>query len=154
MALMFFPDRPAALAEMRRVVTAGGNVAAIVPGRLDVQPAFAPFLEWPLGTPALRLCRSSAPTSCAATSTSSRRCSPPSGLEVTVARTHVGTYRADSIDAAVTTEVESTPLRERISDEVYARIRHDAREALAPFTTADGRLASPFECNIVVARRH
>lgn len=53
----------------------------------------------------------------------------------------------------MTTEVESTPLLERISDDVYRRIRADAHEVLAPFTTSGGSVEAPFECNIVAARR-
>src|SRR5680860_1055842 len=44
MALMFFPDRGKALAEMARVVADGGTVAVVVPGVLDSQAAFAPFV--------------------------------------------------------------------------------------------------------------
>ncbi|MEE2035469.1 hypothetical protein Q8814_25760, partial [Rhodococcus sp. CC-R104] len=69
------------------------------------------------------------------------------------ARTHRGTYRAPTVDAFVTTEVESTPLLERISDDAYRRIRDDAREVLAPFTTSEGRIEAPFECKVVAARR-
>ncbi|MDF3310694.1 hypothetical protein P3H15_37410 [Rhodococcus sp. T2V] len=75
------------------------------------------------------------------------------GLQVTTVRTNSGTYRAPSVDAFVTTEVESTPLLERISDDVYRRIRADAHDVLAPFTTPDGSIEAPFECNIVAARR-
>jgi hypothetical protein len=70
-----------------------------------------------------------------------------------VMRKDVGTYRAPSVDAFVTTEVESTPLLERISDDVYQRIRADAHDVLAPFTTADSNVEAPFESNIVAARR-
>jgi hypothetical protein len=56
-------------------------------------------------------------------------------------------------NAFVTTEVESTPLLERISDDVYRRIRADAHMVLAPFTTPDGHVEAPFECNVVAARR-
>ena len=45
MALMFFPDRAAALAEMARVAGTGGTVAVLVPSALDVQPAYGPFVE-------------------------------------------------------------------------------------------------------------
>ncbi|HLM29488.1 MAG TPA: hypothetical protein VK360_06155 [Acidimicrobiales bacterium] len=75
------------------------------------------------------------------------------GLQITTARTQTGTYRAPSVDAFVTTEVESTPLVSRISEEIYRRIKVDARDVLAPFTTADGRVEAPFESNLVVARR-
>jgi SAM-dependent methyltransferase len=75
------------------------------------------------------------------------------GLQVATARTEVGTYRAPSVDAFVTTEVESTPLVQRISPDVYAKIRTGAHHVLAPFTTADGRVEAPFESNLVVAHR-
>ena len=45
MALMFFVDRPAALREMARVATDDGTVAVIVPGALEAQAAFKPFVE-------------------------------------------------------------------------------------------------------------
>jgi hypothetical protein len=75
------------------------------------------------------------------------------GLRTSTARTLHGTYRAPSVEAFVTTEVESTPLIERISDEVYRRIRADAHAVLAPFTTRKGEVEAPFACNVVVARR-
>jgi hypothetical protein len=74
------------------------------------------------------------------------------GLRVTGTGTHRGTARFGSVDAFVTTEVESTPLRERISAAVYHRIKQGAREVLAPFTAADGTLAAPFQVHVVRAR--
>lgn len=53
----------------------------------------------------------------------------------------------------MTTEVESTPLGERISAEVYGRFKRGAREVLAPFTADDGTLVAPFRVHVVVARR-
>jgi hypothetical protein len=47
--------------------------------------------------------------------------------------------------------LRGTPLRERISDDVYECIRPDAHEVLAPFTAGGGTLAAPFECRVVVA---
>jgi hypothetical protein len=52
------------------------------------------------------------------------------GFEITATRTRVGTARFDSIDELVKTEVESTPLIDRISDEVYRSILEDSRAAL------------------------
>ena len=44
MALMFFPDRTAALRELARVTRPGGTVALSVPAALDEQPAYGPFV--------------------------------------------------------------------------------------------------------------
>ena len=151
MALMFFPDRTKALVEMRRVVRPDGTMALVVPGRLDAQPAFAPF--------ASMAARHAGPD---ATSllTTYFTCGDldeltglvrSAGLEIASARTHLGTYRAPSVDAFVTTEVESTPLLERITDDVYQQIRADAHSVLAPFTASDGSVEAPFECNVVAA---
>jgi len=153
MALMFFPDKAGALREMYRVASVGGTVAVAVPDALHAQPAFAPFVEMVggyVGEDAMSLL------------TTYFRCGDLSqlsdlvgsaGLTVTHAHTHVGTYRAPSVDAAVVTEVESTPLIERISDDVYRQIREDAHDVYRPFTRPDGSLEAPFRSNVVVARR-
>jgi hypothetical protein len=56
------------------------------------------------------------------------------------------------LDEFVAAEVESTPLVGRISEDVYGRIREDAREVLRPFTTPTGRVEIPFEGHLVAAR--
>ncbi len=153
LALMFFSDRRAALQDMVRVARMDGTVAIVVPGALETQDAFAPFVDLAArhaGAEAMSLL--GAYFVCGDLPELTRLVSS-AGLEVTMARTHRGTYRAPSADAFVTTEVESTPLLERMSSETYGRIRRDAHDVLAPFTLADGRIEAPFECNLVVARR-
>jgi SAM-dependent methyltransferase len=151
MALMFFPDPAAALAEMARVVAPGGTVAVLVPGALDRQAAFAPFVAMAArhaGSEAVDLL------------TAYFRAGDldelagllgAAGPNVTEQRRVDGIYRAPSVDAFVTTEVESTPLVERMSAETYQQIREEARTVLAPFTADDGSVAAPFEANLVVA---
>ena len=153
MALMFFPGRAAALREMARVVIEGGAVAIAVPGALDAQPVFQPFVDMAArhaGPDAMTLL--STYFACGSLD-DLERLVESAGLTITAAHRHVGVYRAPSIDAFVTTEVESTPLVERISDDVYRAIRAGAHDVLAPFTAADGRVEAPFESNIVAARR-
>jgi SAM-dependent methyltransferase len=152
MALMFFPDRIGALREMGRVAAGSGTVAVLVPAGLDAQPAYGPFVDM--------AARHAGPEARSLLNTYFA-CGDldeltglfgQAGLQVTAAGTHSGTARFPSIDALVTTEVDSTPLRERISDDVYDQIRLGAREVLAGFTTADGALEAPFEVHVVAAR--
>jgi ubiquinone/menaquinone biosynthesis C-methylase UbiE len=152
MALMFFPDRRRALVEMARVVTPGGTVALAVPASLADQPAYGRFVELVVrhAGPAAR---SLLGTYWACGDLGELRALVESaGLAVTATRTHEGTARFGSVAAFVATEIEGSPLVDRITPEVYAGIRADAADALAPFTTADGRVDAPLHGHLVAAR--
>lgn len=153
MALMFFPDPARAVGEMARVTAAGGTVAIDVPSVLADQEAFAAFVEM--------VARHASPEA-AHLLTTYFACGDldrltglltAAGLVDVTARTEPGRYRAPSIDVAVTTEVESTPLLERIDEPTYARIRADAHTVWRPYTTAGGALDAPFATHVVTARR-
>jgi ubiquinone/menaquinone biosynthesis C-methylase UbiE len=153
MALMFFTDARLALLEMARVVAPGGSVAILVPADLQSQAAFAPFVAMAgrhAGPEAMSLL--STYFACGNLDDLTTLVES-AGLQVSISRTHQGTYRAPTADAFVTTEVESTPLVERISDQVYQDIRADAHHILAPFTAADGSVQAPFVVNVVAARK-
>jgi len=153
MALMFFPDRHAAMAEIARVVAPGGVAAIAVPASLDDQEAFAPFVELASAQ--------AGPAAAALLSTyftcgdldELTRLASAAGLHDVASRTITGRYRFGSIDAAVTTEVESTPLIDRIDTQVYQRIRDGARELWQPFVTPTGALDAPFTAHLVVGRK-
>lgn len=153
MALMFFPDRIQALREMARVVAKGGTVAVLVPSSLDSQPAYGPFVDMaaqhvgPEGRSLLSTYFSCGDLGDLAGAFAQ------AGLHRTTTGTHLGTARFPTVDALVATEVDSTPLGERITADVYEAIRVGARSVLAPFTTSDGRLEAPFEVHVVAARR-
>ena len=145
------PDRVTALREMARVAPPGGTVAVLVPSSVDAQPAYGPFVDM--------AARHAGPEARSLLSTYFA-CGDDltglfehAGLPATTTGTHLGTARFPSVDAAVTTEVDSTPLGERITTEVYDRSRDGAREVLAPSTPADGSLEAPFEVHVVTARR-
>lgn len=153
MALMFFPDRVLALREMARVADSGGAVSVLVPSSLDRQPAYGPFVEM-ASRHAGSEARSLLGTYFACGDLGGLTALLESaGLPSSTTSTHVGTARFPSVDALVTTEVDSTPLGERISAGARDRIREGACEVLAPFTHADGSLEAPFEVHVVTARR-
>jgi ubiquinone/menaquinone biosynthesis C-methylase UbiE len=150
MALMFFPDRAKALREMARVVAPDGTVGLVVPASLDAQPAYGPFVDVATrhaGPDARSLL--SAYWACGDLD---ELCAlvESAGLDVKETRTHTGTARFASVDELVATEVESTPLIERISDKVYAQIRAEVRDALGQFVTPGG-FAGPLAGHIVTA---
>jgi SAM-dependent methyltransferase len=152
MALMFFPDRTAALLEMARVTRPGGVIGLAVPASLDAQPAYGPFVDMATrvaGPDAAALL--GAYWACGDLA-ELRRSIAAAGLEVVDARTHAGTARFGSADVLVATEVEGSPLAEWISAETYERIKVGARAVLAPFTAPDGRLDAPLHGHLVVAR--
>lgn len=154
MAMFFFPDQVRALGEMARVTKAGGTVAIVVPSSLEAQPAWKPFVDVAArhaGPEAISLLNTY--WSCGDVDTLRAQFRSAGMTEVTITTT-LGTAHFPSAQTFVATEVESTPLIERISDDVFKAIQDDSRQALAPFITADGGLDAPIECHVVTARKH
>jgi ubiquinone/menaquinone biosynthesis C-methylase UbiE len=151
-SLMFFPAPQLALAEMARVVAPGGTVGVQVWGRLESSPGFLAFVEV--------AARHGGPGTIGLLSSyfvhgdleHLEGLVRTAGLEVVSTTTRLGAMRYGSIDEFVSTEVESTPLMDRIDEPTYAAIRADAREALVPFVT-DGGVRLPIEGHLVIARR-
>lgn len=152
MALMFFPDIHAALSEMGRVVEPHGTVVLMAPSSLDAQPAYEPLVEL--------AARHAGPEAVAMLS-AYWACGDldellgavrAAGLEVLSTRTRMGTARFASIDEFVTVEVESTPVRERLTDDQYDTLRGEANVILERFVTPSGDAEIPLEGHLVAAR--
>jgi ubiquinone/menaquinone biosynthesis C-methylase UbiE len=153
MALMFFPDRTAAIREMGRVVKPHGTVVVMVPSSLDAQPAYRPLVEL--------AARHAGPEAVAMLSAywacgdldELLGTTRDAGLEARSTRTRMGTARFDSIDEFVSVEVESTPVRERLTDDEYDTLGREANRVLGEFVAADGTAQIPIEGHLVAARR-
>jgi len=149
MALMFFPDRSAAVREMARVVRPGGMVTLMAPATLDAQPAWGPFVQV--------VVRHAGPEAADLMNTywsagdldGLTGLLTDAGLDIVTSVTREGTARFGSIDQMITTEVESTPLVQRLTPQAYQQIRADAREALRPFGTSHGQARPPLVGHIV-----
>ena len=120
---------------MRRVVTPGGTVAVCVPASLEDQPAYRPLVEMVArhaGPEAISLL--STYWSCGDVDVLTAVIES-AGLAVAAVRTTTGVARFTSPAEMVATEVESTPLIERISDEVYGA--HPVRSGRGPRAVRD-----------------
>jgi SAM-dependent methyltransferase len=132
MALMFMADRRRVIAEMCRVVRPGGRAAIVVPANLDRQPAYRPFVEIAVeeaGTEARSLLATY--WSCGDIEALTADVDA-AGAAVVERRTCTCPARFASSDAFVDTEIDGSPLAERIDDET----RHAIHSGVA------GRLAS------------
>ncbi len=61
-----------------------------------------------------------------------------------------GTAAFPTPEAMIATEVEGSPLIDRIDEATYARIRRDGVAALSAYRTARGAVEAPLVCHIVV----
>ncbi|MFQ5957954.1 MAG: methyltransferase domain-containing protein [Alphaproteobacteria bacterium] len=152
-ALMYFPDRIAALKEMMRVLAPGGRLAVAV---------WAPF-ECAAGYVAL-------------TEIAERRCGQAAadvlkapfvlGAEDELAElfraagivgakieTREGTTRFPSIEDFVHIEVKGSPLDDLLDDESYKALLAEAREGLKPFRANSGEVAFSMPAHIVTAHK-
>jgi ubiquinone/menaquinone biosynthesis C-methylase UbiE len=148
-AMMFFPDRAGALAQMRRVTKPGGRVLVQVPGRLAHSPGYAALAEVVArhaGTEAVDLIASyfdaGDPEQLAALATEA-------GLTVTGSQSWMSATRLPDIDSFL--DVELLPIAARVDEAVRGRIVEDCRLALAPYITGTG-IAAPIEVLLLSAR--
>jgi SAM-dependent methyltransferase len=150
--LMFFPDATAALAEMARVAASGGTVGVQVFARLAAQPAYGPWIGMVaehagpearnlLGTYWVHGDLDVLADRFATT-----------GLTVTATRTKKVVLRFDSIEDFVRTEIEATPLVERLSDDQYRTIVTKSDGVLDQFVT-DGGTAIPIVAHLMVGHK-
>lgn len=149
--LMFVPDPERAVREMARVATSNGTVSVQVWDRRADQPAYDPFLEV--------VERHAVPEAVSLVNTYFVLGDRPrleamvrsAGLEVAETLTESRSMRFANAEELVAIEIQSTPLGERLSDDVIRAIVEDVREALKGFANAEGSLDVPMRGHIVIA---
>jgi len=145
-ALMFFPDRVAALREMARV---GGRLGLQVPGRLSASPGYRALTEvvahhagpsaaaliagyFNVGDPALLtgLCEQA-------------------GWRIDRFTTWMSATHLPTMETFL--HAELLPLADQVPAATRRQIAADCRVALAPFLAADGSVAAPLEVHLITA---
>ncbi len=149
-AIFFFPDPTAALREMGRVTRPGGRMAVQAFSSLPAQSAYGPWVDmvarhagfdavellgtyWTHGDPEIMRGR------CA-----------DAGLRVTAVHQHTRPAYFPNIRSMVLTEVNATPLRDRLDQTDLDRILAGSPEVLGQFVR-DGRLVIPLAGYVLAA---
>jgi SAM-dependent methyltransferase len=147
--LMFFPDRAGAMREMARVAAPGGTVAVQVWDRLEAQAGYGAMYEAfseHLGPEAMQLESSYWSLGDLDLMGSLFEAA---GLRVTGTRTRVSTVHYGSASEAVATEIEATPLAQRISQDSHRRLLEAASAAMRPFEVDGGRVELPIRGHLI-----
>lgn len=157
LGLQFFPDRPAALREMRRVLAAGGRAGASVYTSIDrnqAADALADAVDRCLGEGAADAKRSEHSL---ADPDELRRLFGEAGFSGVRVETAAQTVRFASVENWVEIQFAATPLAALIADrdpaqrdEVVGRVSADVGEALAPLQ-ADGAFSFQHEAHVALA---
>ena len=149
--LQFFPDRPAALAEMRRVLVKDGRVAVAVfcssAGHAALVPALEPYLA--------EAARSIMEPFSLPDGEALRALVRGAGFRNVSLSRPARPARFASADGLVGF-ILAGRLAERVqglTDDVRASLIRDARSALRPFGTGDGGLAFDMESHLLTAQK-
>jgi ubiquinone/menaquinone biosynthesis C-methylase UbiE len=159
LGLQFVPDRPAALAQMRRVLAPGGRLGLSVYGPIEHNPAafaLAQALDRRLGPDASVTKRAEHALADAALL---RTLAREAGFRQITIVTQTRTIRFASVSAYVRIQLAATPLASlpqhqpgRPAQQLAELLTADAAAALQPHQTANG-LAFPQEAHVLVAGR-
>lgn len=147
-ALMFFPDRVAALREMGRV--SGSRVLVQVPGRITHSAgytALARTVRRHVGDRAVDLLGA---YFAVGDPDELRELFLAAGLAVEHVETWTGATRLASIEEFLA--VELLPIAGEIGPDVRERLSADAERDLAPFVDSQRAIAAPIEVHLVAAR--
>ena len=151
-ALMFLPDPTRALAEMGRAAGPQGTVALQVYASLADQPAYGPWVDLVAGHAGPEAINLLSTYWIHGDLAELRARFDAAGLVVTGVQTVRGVARFGSAEEMVRTEVEATPLVDRLDDSGYRRVIDESTELFDRFRT-DAGVDLPIDSHLVIARR-
>lgn len=149
-AVFFFPDPTAALGEMARVTRRGGRVVVQSFSSLQAQPAYGPWVDMVsrhAGPDAIQLLGTY--WSQGEPEVMRGRCAD-ANLQVAAVDEHIRPAYFPNIETMVLTEVNATPLRDRLDQTELDRILAESHEVLGQFVR-DGRLVIPLAGYVLTA---
>lgn len=152
-ALFFFADPGRAVTEMARVVVPGGVVALQTYAPLSEQPAYGPFVEVVAGHagPEARTLLGTYWSQGAVDGLLGL--ASAAGLSLIESRSSLGEAVFPSAAAVAHTEIQATPLADRIAPGTYARIVADTEQLLGGYADHSGTVRVPIRATLLAVRK-
>ena len=152
-ALMYFPDRVAALREMWRVLGPGGRLAVAAWAPIENARGYQILVEI-----TVRQCGPDAADVLAAPFVLGDRAElarlfVDSGIVGADIALHQGSVRFPSVTEFVRVEVKGSPLADKLSDDQMRILAAESENALAEFVVPSGEIVMPIAAHIVTARK-
>jgi SAM-dependent methyltransferase len=155
LGLQFFPDRPAAIREMYRVLVSGGRLGLMVWQGIQYSPGFgalAAALEHHISSEAAGIMR--APFALAEAEQLRELVAAGGFRDITIQSVE-GTVRFPSVSRFVQDYVGGSPLSghvAKVSDETRAAMISEVRDALTSYVAGDG-LTFPIKAHLASAKK-
>jgi ubiquinone/menaquinone biosynthesis C-methylase UbiE len=152
-ALMYFPDRMAALSEMWRTLAPGGRLAIAAWASVDHARGYQILVDI-----TARQCGREAADVLAAPfvlghqAELAKLCAD-AGISRANVAFHGGSIRFPSVNEFIRVEVKGSPLADMLSDDVMATLAAESESALAEFVVPSGEIIMPMGAHIVTARK-
>ena len=152
-ALMYFPDRVAALGEMWRTLAPGGRLAVASWAAIDHARGYQILVDI-----TARQCGRQAADVLAAPfvlgdQAELAKLFVDSGISAAEVTLHEGLVRFPSVKEFIRVEVKGSPLAEMLNDEAMETLATESERALAEFVVPSGEIVMPLNAHIVTANR-
>jgi ubiquinone/menaquinone biosynthesis C-methylase UbiE len=152
-ALMYFPDRVAALREMWRTLAPGGRMAIATWASIDHARGYEILVDI-----AVRQCGRTAADVLTApfvlgNRTELAKLYEDGDVPAAVTTLHTGSIRFPSVQEFIRIEVKGSPLADLLSDDEMRSLATESEEALAEFVTPSGEIVMPMDAHIVTASK-
>ncbi|MCA1439998.1 methyltransferase domain-containing protein [Ensifer sp. IC4062] len=152
-ALMYFPDRVAALREMWRALAPGGRLAIASWAPIDQARGYRILVDI-----ATRQCGRRAAGVLAAPfvlgdQAELAKLFVDSGISGATVTLHEGSIRFSSAKEFIRIEVKGSPLAEMVSDDAMETLAAESERALAEFVVPSGEIVMPLNAHIVIASK-
>jgi SAM-dependent methyltransferase len=152
-ALMYFPDRVAALREMWRALSSGGRLAVATWASIKHARGYEILVDI-----ATRQCGSEAADVLAAPfvlgdKTQLAKLFADASISGAKVALHEGSIRFLSVKEFVRIEVKGSPLAESLGDEAMEALAVESESALAEFVLPSGEIVMPMNAHIVTANK-